>query len=163
MFHIDGDTFAIAMALQVRSDLEILSALWAARHAARFDGDHFRAMFGEQAGQRRPDDAGRKTDNANSLEGLSAPPRAPVRRLLSSQPDGWENSRRDLHLMLAEQRRAPFDAPRGFGKFVGVAGKTHGGPEGVIDRRSQNFGAGSARRRENALGGLIGAAAKRSA
>ncbi len=68
MLHVDRDPFAIAVAFQIRGDLEFLRELPSPRRSASFDGNNFGAVFREQTAQRRPHDAGRKTYDANSLE-----------------------------------------------------------------------------------------------
>ena len=66
MFHIDGDSFFVAMAFQVRGDLEPLAALRAAHGSTGFNGDDLGPMFRQQTSQGRPDDAGGKTENPNA-------------------------------------------------------------------------------------------------
>ena len=92
MFHVDSNSLFVAVAFQVRGDLKPLAALRAAYRSTGLNGDDFGAMFGQQTTKRRPDDAGRKTENRMPANGNERAACLEMPRSASCHGEAFANS-----------------------------------------------------------------------
>ena len=93
-----------------------------------------RAVLGEQAGERRPNDPGGKTDDVNPIQkSLSGRGTGPGSFAFRQPCGGVGKILTDLPLVFPEQRRAALDTPGSLGELIRVAGKTMTAQFGVSD------------------------------